>query len=136
MSEKIEQTNLASDAVDQAADPARETLEQALSFHQTGQLAEAQALYKQVLKLQPNNFDALHLLGVIAVQTNHFEQAAALIGQAIEISQDSELAYYNYGIALQNLKRYETALDCFERAIALIRIMPMPTTTAASCKIS
>ena len=36
-------------------------LQQALAHHQQGQLGAAQAFYRQVLALQPQQFDALHL---------------------------------------------------------------------------
>src|SRR5215831_19305371 len=41
------------------------TLSQALALHQAGRLAEAEQNYLQILKAQPNQFDCLHLLGVI-----------------------------------------------------------------------
>jgi hypothetical protein len=48
------------------------TLSQALALHQAGRLAEAEQNYLQILKAQPNQFDCLHLLGVIFFQRgNH-----------------------------------------------------------------
>ena len=47
------------------------TLQQALALHQKGQLAQAQTLYDRVLQLQPDNFDALHLSGLIALQSQN-----------------------------------------------------------------
>jgi hypothetical protein len=50
------------------------TFSQALSLHQAGRLAEAEQNYLQILKAQPNQFDCLHLLGVIFSQWgNHAE---------------------------------------------------------------
>ena len=43
-------------------------------------LAEAEAAYREVLKLLPSQFDALHMLGVIAAQVQNFTLAAELIG--------------------------------------------------------
>ena len=42
-----------------------------LEFHRKGQLAHAQKVYEDVLNLQPNHFDALHMLGVIAAQAEN-----------------------------------------------------------------
>ena len=39
-----------------------------LEHHQAGQLREAEQIYRQVLDIDPNNPEALHLLGVIAHQ--------------------------------------------------------------------
>ncbi len=41
-------------------------LRAAIQHHQAGRLGQAEALYRQVLQAQPQNPDALHLLGVIA----------------------------------------------------------------------
>ena len=40
----------------------------AVMHHQAGQLSKAEACYRQVLKADPNHADAVHLLGVIALQ--------------------------------------------------------------------
>ena len=44
-------------------------LQQALELHQTGQLAQAQLIYEDILKTNPRHGDCLHLLGVVASQT-------------------------------------------------------------------
>lgn len=103
---------------DVAAQP-EQLLSQAVALHQDGQLAQALALYKQMLALQPGNFDALHLSGVIAYQTNDPELAVELIERAIEINPNDAAAYFNCGLTLQNLKRNEAALQSYDRAIAL-----------------
>src|SRR5579863_7042181 len=48
---------------------AQAQFQQALALHQNGQLEKAQALYLQILRGQPKQFECLHLLGVIAFQT-------------------------------------------------------------------
>jgi predicted O-linked N-acetylglucosamine transferase (SPINDLY family) len=102
-----------------AAAQAQAKLQQALALHQRGQLAQAQALYEQVLQMQPADFDALHLLGVIAIQTNNLERAVELIGRAIDVNPNNAMAYYNRGAALRDLKQYEAAIQSYDRAIAL-----------------
>lgn len=61
------------------------TLQQAISFHQRGQLASAEQLYRQILARQPLNATALHYLGVIAQAMKHFPQALSLMKQSIQI---------------------------------------------------
>src|ERR1700682_6054026 len=55
----------------------------AVRFHQSGQLQQAEALYRQVLEVHPSHADALHLLGILAHQTGHQQAAISLIRQAI-----------------------------------------------------
>jgi tetratricopeptide (TPR) repeat protein len=58
-------------------------LRQATAHHQANRLAEAQALYRQILGAAPGHPDALHLLGVLAHQTGHHGDGEKLIRQAI-----------------------------------------------------
>jgi hypothetical protein len=48
-------------------------LKQAVELHQRGNLDEAEILYQSILKMMPKQFDALHLLGVIATQRGHHD---------------------------------------------------------------
>ena len=97
----------------------QQLLAQALALHHKGELAQTQALYEQILKIQPKRFDALHLLGVIAAQTRNSERAVELISRAIEINPNSAVAYSNLGNAFKELKQHEAAMQSFDRAIAL-----------------
>jgi len=93
--------------------------EEAIALHQQGQLARAQAIYKNVLKARPRHFDALHLLGVIATQTNQHRLAVDLIGQAIAINPNDAVFYSNRSFALQQLKQLEAAVASCDQAIAI-----------------
>jgi tetratricopeptide (TPR) repeat protein len=101
------------------AEQTQAKFQQALGLHQKGQLAQAQALYEDILKTQPEHFDSLHLLGVIAFQRSDHQKAVDLIGKAIAIRPDVALAYCNRGLALQELKQLDAALASYGRAIAI-----------------
>ena len=93
-----------------------------LALHQKGALAEAEGVYKAVLVAQPAHFDALHLLGVIALQSNAFTEAVALIERALAPDPDNPAyanAYINLGVALRGLARYDAALAAYDKAVAL-----------------
>ena len=92
---------------------------QGLALHQQGQLVAARALYAQVLALEPQHFDALHLSGVIALQSNQPELAIDLIGRALQLNPLQAVAYSNLGLAQKKLQRLQEAIASFERAIAL-----------------
>jgi predicted TPR repeat methyltransferase len=95
------------------------TLQQALSLHQQGQFAAAEARYRQVLQLQPLHFDALHLLGVLARQSGQPQQAIELIGRALAVDSRQAIAFCNMGAALQDLDRPEEALQYYDGALGL-----------------
>ena len=57
-------------------------LRTAVSHHQAGDVTEAARLYRHVLEHDPNQADALNLLGVIAQQAGDLDQALHLFDQA------------------------------------------------------
>ncbi|MRX07848.1 tetratricopeptide repeat protein [Pseudoduganella sp. FT25W] len=95
-------------------------LQQAVELHQQGRLQPAQALYRQVLELDPRRFDALHLLGVIARQQGDAAAAIDLISQAIAVDGAQASAHCNLGVALLDAGRTDEALASHERALALL----------------
>ena len=94
-------------------------LNQGMALHRQGKLADAERCYAEVLQRQPNHFDALHLLGVIARQTRRTERGVELIKRAIGLNPKVADAHNNLGNALTDLKRPEEALASYDKAIAL-----------------
>jgi predicted O-linked N-acetylglucosamine transferase (SPINDLY family) len=91
----------------------------ALALHQNGLLADAQTLYREILRNLPNHFDALHLLGVSEHQSGHLDAAESLIRRALVIDPRSAAAHSNLGNLLVQSRRLGEALASFEKAIAL-----------------
>ena len=100
-------------------DRTKELLQQAIALHRRGQLAQAEGLYSEILKIQPKHFDALHLLGVIALQAQNHQRAVELIDQAIELYPHNAAFYSSRGAALQELKQYDAAIASYDQAITL-----------------
>lgn len=94
-------------------------LRQAVAHHQRGESAQAHALYEQVLRQDPGNFDALHLSGVVARQRGDAQLALDLIGRAIALDGTRAIAHCNLGAAQQDAGRDADALASYERALAL-----------------
>ena len=90
-----------------------------LALHQQGRLIEAERLYRQVLDEAPAHFDALHFLGVLALQTLRTESGVELIAKAVALNPNSFGAYNNLGLGFKDLRRFDAALECFDKAIAL-----------------
>ena len=96
-----------------------ELLEAAIGHHQSGRLADAERLYREILAADARHADALHLLGVIAHQMGQNEAAAALIGEAVAINGAKSAYHSNLGIALQALNRLDEALAAYDGALRL-----------------
>jgi len=92
---------------------------QAQQLHQSGRLAEAMALYQQVLGQEPGNLDAKHLYGLALAQQGRFDLAVALMGQAIQAAPDRADFRYNIAPALLRLGRAAEAEAHLRAALAL-----------------
>ncbi len=90
-----------------------------VAHHRAGDLHRAQAIYRQILDVQPENSDVLHLLGRIAFHRRDAVGAVDLVGRAI--AAHPEIAPYHYllGGALLVLGRTGEAARAYRRAIAL-----------------
>jgi tetratricopeptide (TPR) repeat protein len=94
-------------------------LAEAFALHQAGRLAEAETAYHQILAAQPDQFDSLHLLGIVFHQRGDHAQALRHIDRALKINPNYIPALNNRGIALRELKRFEDALASYNRALEL-----------------
>jgi predicted TPR repeat methyltransferase len=94
-------------------------LQQAVALHQRGQFDAAEACYRQVLARDANQFDALHLSGVLARQRGDAQSARVLIERALQIDPQQAAAHCNLGAALQDLDLPKQALHQYELAIVL-----------------
>ena len=77
------------------------------NLHQSGQIALAKKIYEQVVSQESRHFDAWHLLGVVAIQSNNLVAASASIQKAISINPINPFAYFNLGCALHGLNQLE-----------------------------
>jgi len=97
----------------------QKSLATGFALHQQGKLDEAQLYYETVLRADPKNFDALHLLGVIAHQRQNHPAAIDLLDQAIQHNPRSALAHLNRGNTLKEMGELQRAVADYEQAIAI-----------------
>jgi Tfp pilus assembly protein PilF len=94
-------------------------LNQAVALHQQGRRGEAELMYRQIIELDPNNAEAIHLLGVIAYEAGHAAEAVKIIRDALTLDPRNAAAHSNFGLALMRVDQVEQALAEFEHAIRL-----------------
>ena len=93
-------------------------LTRAIADHDAGRLEAAEEGYRSVLAEDPDNADALHMLGALHLNTGDAAGAEELIVRAIEIRPDDTRFHNSHGIVLRTLERYEDARTAFERSLA------------------
>jgi protein O-GlcNAc transferase len=101
-------------------------LRRAFGLHRQGLLSDAERLYREVLKADPRNADALHFLGVLMGRRGKLAEAAELIGRSNAADPSNPTAHFNRGAALDALKRPAEALASYRRALALAPAMVGP----------
>ena len=91
----------------------------AMARHQGGELDQAQGLYQDILRDQPEHADALHMLGLVAHQQGRNEDAKGLIADAVKINDRNAFYHNNLGEVMRLLGETEDAASCYRAAIAL-----------------
>src|SRR4051812_42108961 len=74
-------------------------VQRALAAYQSGDWAEAERCCRAVLAVKASQFDALHLLGVIAAQSGRAAEAVSFLARAVSARPDSAEAHNNRGNA-------------------------------------
>jgi protein O-GlcNAc transferase len=97
---------------------AAQMVEAGLAHHRAGRLDDARVLYERALALVARHADALHWLGVIAMQRQQYAEAFDLICRAIEISQQA-IYFDNLGSTLFGWGKLTAAAESHQQAIAL-----------------
>jgi predicted O-linked N-acetylglucosamine transferase (SPINDLY family) len=93
--------------------------QQAVGLHQAGRLPEAAGLYDRILAAAPDHPDALHLRGLVALQTGQGKQGVRMIAKAIQLAPRVPAAHSNLGKGYRDLGQPKEGLAACDRAIAL-----------------
>ncbi|MBV8781077.1 MAG: glycosyltransferase family protein, partial [Phycisphaerae bacterium] len=98
----------------------------ALAHHQAGRLGQAEDAYREILHIQPNHAEALHMLGVIAYQVKKADVGVAFIQKSLRCNPTNPVAFKNLAVALKAAGRFEDAADIARRAIEMNPADPDP----------
>jgi protein O-GlcNAc transferase len=93
-----------------------ELMAKASQYHQTGQLPNAETLYREIIKEFPGQPEPLHLLGVCCSQQGRYEEAAGFIHQALVINPHP-MFFNNLGETYKRQGEFEKAIQFFREAI-------------------
>jgi predicted O-linked N-acetylglucosamine transferase (SPINDLY family) len=93
-------------------------LDRATALHRDARFAEAEKLYQQLLAVDPENFDAIHRLGILRLHAGAYEHARELLEKAVTLEPASAAAHSNLGITLLKMRQFAEALARFDDAVA------------------
>jgi protein O-GlcNAc transferase len=90
-----------------------------MHHHQRGEVRLAEQRCQEALALDPDNAEALHLLGILAYQAGNYQVAAAFIGKAIARNPHVPDFHSNLGLVRRWLGDLDGAILSFREALRL-----------------
>jgi tetratricopeptide (TPR) repeat protein len=97
----------------------RQMFELAVEHHRAGRVREAEEIYRQILREEPEHIDALHNLGVIAGRDGRNELSLKMMSRVIALRPNLPEAHNSLGNAIKNMGRLDDAIAAYQRAIEL-----------------
>lgn len=97
----------------------RADIQQAISLHRAGNLAQAEQIYQGVLAGNPDHVEALHFMGVLHHERGESERARASIEHAVALAPDYADAHNNLGNVLKESNQLDGALRAYLRVVEL-----------------
>ena len=91
--------------------------DQAVKYHQMGNLHQAELLYRQILQQDPRHAGALHLLGLIAHQVGRSDLALQYIHEALRLQPAFPTASNNLGNILKEQGKFDEAVTRYRQAL-------------------
>ena len=88
----------------------------AISYHGSGNIAEASKLYRYILTLDPNNIAVLNNLGLIVTPDEKIE----IFRRALELDPEYYDAHYNMAVTLEQQNRFNDALEHYCKIIQIV----------------
>ena len=93
-------------------------LNNAVRLHEQGRLDEAEAMYRQLLEISPEQTDVLHLLGMLALQKKSFDSAIELLYKAVRLAPEVVSYEFTLAQALQDSGHPKEALEHYKSVLA------------------
>ncbi len=97
----------------------QQILARAIAAHQTGNIAQAEFLYKMVLQADKRQFEALHMLGLIEAQRGNFTAGFEHFKKALRVRPNAQEALINFGRMQSELGDHDAAVATYKKALTL-----------------
>jgi tetratricopeptide (TPR) repeat protein len=94
-------------------------VQRGMACQQAGKLDAAEALYKQALAVDANQFEALHFYGVLQAQRGNLIEAERLVSRSLTLNAQRAEAHLNHARILRDLQRPEATIETCNTALRL-----------------
>jgi hypothetical protein len=94
-------------------------VQRGMACQQAGKLDAAEALYKQALAIDANQFEAIHFHGVLQAQRGNLIEAERLVSQSLRLNAQRAEAHLNHARILRDLQRPEATIESCKTALRL-----------------
>ena len=94
-----------------------ETIHSAIEHYHSGNLAQSEKVCREILAVQPDNAQVLHLLGVISYVFKKYDSAIRYFKESLSLNPSDAEAYYNCGNAFKDREQFDEAVTCYKKAL-------------------
>lgn len=99
--------------------PSQSEVQTLLHLYNTGQLLQAEATARALLKLYPNVLMFYNVLGVALEGQRKFEEAVVSYRKALALNPSLAELHFNLGVVLSHLGKMSDAVTSYKRAVAI-----------------
>ena len=100
-------------------DASEPKVKEAVGLFESGLQAEAEKLFKRMLKTSPGNVAAMRYLAILAAERGAFDEAIVLQQQALRTQPGNAILHYELGLSYKAVNELDNASACYQKAIQL-----------------
>ena len=99
--------------------PHIQKMQDAMKLQEDGKLNEARQLVKKILREDPDNINALNLMGGICMAQDAHNDAEAFLRKAVGLAPDFAVGWSALSASLKEQGNFEGAIEALEKALSL-----------------
>ena len=94
-----------------------EAIHLAIEHYHSGNLEQSEKICREILEVQPDNAQVLHLLGVINYVLKKYDSAIHYFRESLSFNPSDAEAYYNCGNAFKDQEQFDEAVTWYKKAL-------------------
>jgi tetratricopeptide (TPR) repeat protein len=99
--------------------PFKDALVKAAELQRQGQLEDAENIYRDILRKDSRNIEALRMLALLAMKLEHFKDAETLLRRVVGLAPDYPNGWIELGRSLVERNEFDEGIEMVQRGIEL-----------------